>query len=300
MSPKAPGTADGPGTHRASVDETDRGLLLGDGLFETIPLYRGVPFRLPAHLDRLRDGASHVGIPVPDGLDARVSGALEAWRRGSADDAVLAARAPSGPEAALRVTLTRGPGWGLAPPERPCPTLLVTIRARAPAPAADRGRAGLRAVLRGSINERALTANLKSVNYLERIEALRQAHAAGADEALLVNAAGRVIEGTASNLFWVRDGQLLSPGPEAGALAGITRAVVRELAGAIGIPVGDAAPLPPELHDASEVFLTSSLRELTAVTAFEGDPVGDGRPGPVLRRLEAAFRAATVAETAGY
>jgi branched-chain amino acid aminotransferase len=257
----------------------DRGLLLGDGLFETLRLYRGRPFRLDAHLARLRDGAGRVGIPVPPDLNPRVDEVVRRW---------------AGEDGALRILLTRGVGSGLAPPSRPVPTLRVWAEPLA----VDAGllRRGLRAVVRGFVHERALTAGLKTTGYLERIQAVREGHAAGAHEALLRNSAGRVVEGSASNLFWTLGSALLTPSVDEGALPGITRAVVLEVAERLGIPVRSGSPTPGELEASEEVFLSSSLRELAPIVEIEGRPVGPGRPGPVFRAVREGFRDVVVRE----
>lgn len=259
----------------ATVSVADRGFTLGDGLFETLRVYDGVPFRLAAHLERLAAGARRIGIPFPDGLP----------------DAVWATLAANGlRDAAVRVTLTRGAGErGLAPPASPLPTLVVV--ARPYQPEAGLYRNGISAVIAsGRLNEHASTAGLKHLGYLPSVLALMEARAAGADDALLRNTAGHLAEATASNLFLVRSGVLHTPPLASGPLPGITRAAVLEVAERLGIRI-DTAPLPPEALDgAEEVFLTGSLREIVPVVQVGAKRVGDGRPGPLTRRLLTAYR----------
>lgn len=256
----------------------DRGFLLGDGLFETIRLYGDAPFRLDAHLDRLRAGAARVGIAIPRDLDERLSAALDAWRarRGAGDR-----------NGALRLTLTRGIGEGVLPDEDGRPTLVITTARYMP----DRELPvrGLTALLRGRVDERALTAGLKGIGYLERIVALREARAGGAREALLVNSRGRVVEGSASNLFAVRNGVLHTPSVAEGALPGVTRDLVLDLAEARGVHVVEGAMPPDELVRADEIFLTSSLRELAPVVKVEGETIGAGVPGRLVKALQRDF-----------
>jgi branched-chain amino acid aminotransferase len=259
----------------------DRGFLLGDGLFETLRLYRGRPFRLSDHLCRLQEGAARVRLGWPDGVEARVAGALAA----------------SGMEGdgALRITLTRGVGHGLLPPDPPgTPTLHVVARPWHPDPAWE--ERGLSAHLAGRVDEHALTAGLKGIGYLERITALLTARERGAEEAILRNSAGAVVGGSASNLFLVAGGRLRTPALEEGILPGITRSVVLELARHMGLDAEEGSLRPEELARADEVFLTSSLRELVPVVAAEGTRVGPGSPGPVWRRLLDAFRERVRAE----
>jgi branched-chain amino acid aminotransferase len=253
----------------------DRGFTLGDGLFETMRAYGGRVFRLRAHLERLRSSAARLGIPVPPDLE----------------DAVRATLAASGLDsAAVRLTLTRGPGGdGLALPEPARPTVVITVRPYAPA---ERWYVdGARAVFsRGRLNEHALTAGMKRLGYLDQVTAQAEARAAGADEALFLDTAGHLAEGAASNLFLVAGGTLWTPPLSCGVLPGITRSVVIELAEAAGIPVREEPLAPGALRDASEAFLTSSLREVVPIVAIGGDPVGNGRPGPLTLRLLELYR----------
>ncbi|HEV8551321.1 MAG TPA: aminotransferase class IV, partial [Polyangiaceae bacterium] len=136
-------------------------------------------------------------------------------------------------------------------------------------------------------------AGAKLGNYLLSILATHEAHARGAEEALILDARGQVVEGTTSNVFLVRDGSLVTPPDEAGLLAGITRGFVFELAREMGIPVGLRTFAPAELASADEVFITSSIRELVPVVAADGRPAGGGRPGVLTKRLLDAYRALT-------
>lgn len=267
------------------VPSDDRGLLLGDGLFETIRLYGGRPFRLPRHLERLTTGAASVGIPVPHDLADRAAGALAAW--GDRDGI-------------LRLTLTRGSGWGLAPPEPPRSRLLVAVRplVRAPTgrPRPAPGEA-LTARVLGRVDERSLVAGLKTIGYLERVQALRLARRSGADEALLRNSLDRIVEGSASNLVAAIGRTVVSPGPADGALAGITRAVVLEEASRLGWSVEERGLEAAELGALAELLLTSSVREVVPVVEIDGRPVGDGTPGPIGRELTERFQAVVRKET---
>ncbi len=267
---------------RATVPSDDRGLLLGDGLFETVRLFSGIPFRLESHLARLEKSAALVGIPIPAGLRAKVAAGVRSAR---------------GRNAALRITLTRGSGPGLAPPRRPRSRLVITVRGVGGSSRAR--KTGLSALLRGRVDERSLVATLKAIGYLERIQALRLARAEGADEALLCNSEGRVVEGSSSNFFALRGGTLLAPGPDQGALPGITRGVLLEVAERLGLPVEERAPKPEDLAEASEVVLSSALRGIVPVVQIEGRRVGDGVPGPVFLAFLAGYRDVVRRETGG-
>jgi len=282
----------------------DRGFLLGDGLFETVRLYRGRPFRLVDHLARLERSANKIRILYPEDVVGRVQRAL--------------AQANCAGDGSLRITLTRGAGPGLRPPDPPMePTLRVEVRPIHPAPGTlphglgssgsggvyESGlqesalqESGLEARILGRVDETALTAGLKGLGYLERITALLLAREAGAQEALLRNGAGRVVGGSASNLFVVREGGLQTPRVEDGVLPGITRQVVLELAGELGLGMELRACEDVELLGADEIFLTSSLRELAPVVRVDGTMVGSGRPGPVFQALRSAFRGRVAGE----
>jgi len=270
------------GLHPPSAPGNDRGLLLGDGLFETIRVYRGRPFRLDRHLARLRHGAGVVGIRVPRDLEDRIGVALAEL---------------DGSGGFLRITLTRGTGRGLRPSPGAEPRVYLAVGPQTPGGAS--AEEGLRAVIRGRLDERSLVAGLKSLGFLERIQALRLAEAAGAEEALLRNGSDQLVEASASNLLAVRDGTLIAPGPESGALAGITREVLLEAAVSRGWRVEERGLREEELSLVSEVLLSSSLREVVPVVAVEGRRVGHGRPGPFFRALSLAFREVVRSETAG-
>jgi branched-subunit amino acid aminotransferase/4-amino-4-deoxychorismate lyase len=259
-------------TRPSTVPSADRGFLLGDGLFETVRLWRGRPFRLDRHIARLERGAELVGIPIPGELRSKVAKEIAGARD---------------MDAVLRITLTRGSGAGLAPPGRPRSRLVVAIRPLAPKP--HQAQRGLRTVIRGRVDERSLVATLKTLGYLERIQALRLARGAGVDDALLRNSEGRVIEGSSSNLFALRGETLLAPGPGQGALPGITRSVILEVAERLGLQVEERAPRREDLVRAAEAMLSSTLRGIVPVVEVERRKIGGGVPGPLFRELAAGY-----------
>jgi branched-chain amino acid aminotransferase len=136
----------------------------------------------------------------------------------------------------------------------------------------------------------ALDPAIKSINLLNNILAVREAQSRGAGEALLLNERGEVAEGASSNVFVVRAGALVTPPLSAGILAGITRAVVLDLAAELRVPAREQTLWPRDLAEAHEVFITSSLREVAPVTWLDGQKVGEGRPGTLTRRMLAAYR----------
>ncbi|WP_372394486.1 aminotransferase class IV [Azospirillum sp. HJ39] len=253
----------------ARIDPADRGFTLGDGLFETIRVKDGAPRHLSRHLDRLAAGAALLRLPLPYDLAAL-------------SDAMAALVAAGGiADGVLRLTLSRGTGArGVLPPADASPTVLITL-----APAAHM-TAPVAAVIARSTrrNEHSPLSRLKSLNYLDSILARQEAAERGADEALLLNGAGRLAESSVATLFLSVGGRLLTPPVADGALPGIRRALVLERHGA------EEAPLTPaDLARADEAVLTNSLglRPLLSVDGrpIGGRPVGTGSAGPVLARL---------------
>ncbi|MEE1826097.1 aminotransferase class IV [Streptomyces sp. BE20] len=242
----------------------DHGLTTGDGVFETLKAVDGRAFALTRHLDRLTRSARGLGLPDPDHDRVR-----EACAR------VLDANPV--PLGRLRVTYT----GGVAPlgSERgdDAPTLVVSLGT-----AARRPDTTAVAVVPWRRNEHSAVAGLKTTSYAENVVALAAAHRARASEAILANTAGRLCEGTGSNVFVVLDGTLLTPQLSSGCLAGITRRLVIDWCGA------QEAELPLDaLQRAEEVFLTSTLRDVQAVTRVDGRELAG--PGPVTTKAMAVF-----------
>ncbi|MCH7864657.1 MAG: aminotransferase class IV family protein [Proteobacteria bacterium] len=253
----------------ARIDPTDRGLTLGDGLFETIAVRGATPARLDAHLARLREGARVIGLDVPLS-DPALADALS--------EVVEANHMVEG---SLRLTLTRGPApRGLAPVDPAAPSLLImgwpgdlpgdlSGDSTAPEP--------VTAIIatRTRRNEHSPLARIKSLNFLDGILAAREAAEKGADDALLLNTRGTLAEATAANLFLVIDGRAVTPPVDDGALPGVMRADVLRGLGAEENTLG-----PDDLAHASEAFLTNALG-IRALVTVDGAPVGGGGPGPV-------------------
>jgi branched-chain amino acid aminotransferase len=246
-------------------------------LFETMRARRGIVFRLDAHLDRLHAGARVLGIPIPPGLRDHVAAAARTAFTYGYD------------HASVRLTLTRGPAPpGLAPPPHPAPTIALTI---SPLNPPSEPKPVVAAMARARRNEHALTSGLKTLAYTESVLALSQARAEGADDAVFLDTAGHVSEATASNLFAVIDGSLITPPLSCGVLPGITRATVLEIAPALGITVSEREIPEPELAMAREVFLTSSIREIAPLVRIGTTVIGTGKPGEVTQQLIASYTA---------
>ena len=259
------------------ISPSDRGLLLGDGLFETMRAYKGDIFRVGAHLKRLMAGAEILGIGVPvdeEDLLRALSRTLEANGLAQSD-------------ASLRLTLTRGTGpRGLIPSPDAQSTLLITAIDLS----TDTPSQVIAIIANLRRNEHSPLANLKTLNYLDNVLARKEAIEIGADEALLLNTAGNLAEASAANLFAVFDGVLHTPPLGDGALPGITRAVVLELAWGLGIPVMEVSLAPGQLFTAQEAFLTNSLIEIQPLAMVNGRRIGGGEAGEMTRCLQSAYR----------
>jgi branched-chain amino acid aminotransferase len=261
----------------ATIPVYDRGFLYGDAVFETLRTYDGAPCALEAHVARLVRSAARLRIAVPgaDALRAQILDALDAAREGPTDDGYA------------RVMLTRGAApLGLDIDLAKAPSVIVLVEPLPPPPAYDVGiRAVTVATLRAADGTPA--AGAKVTSYLASILALADAKAQGAQEAILLDAAGRVVEGTTSNVFVVsEDGAIRTPGEEVGLLLGITRALVMA-----AVKVETATLTSADLYGSSEVFVTSSVREVVGIVAVDGRSIGRGVPGPVTHRVHAAYLA---------
>ncbi|HEY7510418.1 MAG TPA: aminotransferase class IV [Vicinamibacteria bacterium] len=264
----------------ARVSVLDHGFTFGDAVYETLRTYAGRPFRLDRHLSRLRASAARLGIAVPED-DRELAARLDA----------LLARAGNA-ESYIRVIVTRGEGDLSYNFDRvKGPTVVMAVKPfQGPPPShyADGIDVIVAAVRRN--HPLALDPVIKSCNLLNNILAVREAQARGAAEALLLNHAGEVAEGASTNVFAARAGAVVTPPLTAGILAGITREIVLELAPRAGVAAREETLAPEALLAADEVFLTSTTREVVPVRRVDGRPIGDGRPGPITRRLMAAFR----------
>ncbi|MEP7086404.1 MAG: aminotransferase class IV [Gemmatimonadota bacterium] len=262
----------------------DRGFTLADGLFETMRATNGVIFRLDAHLDRLCIGARILGIPIPPTLRDHVAASARA------------AFASGYVHASVRLTVTRGPAPpGLAPPPHPAPTVALAISPLSP-PQSPRPIVAAMASARR--NEYALTSGIKTLSYTESVLALAQAKLAGADDAIFLDTSGHISDATASNLFAFIGDTLVTPALSCGVLPGITRAAVLDLAQTLGVNTSEREIPEAEIALATEIFLTSSIREIAPVVRISTTATGSGRCGPLTQRLIDAY-AALVREECG-
>ncbi len=253
-----------------AVRPDDAGLLFGRGVYDTFRVRGGRVFRLEAHVARITGGAEVLGIVMP-ALDA-VAVVRELCERAGLTDA------------RVRMTLTAGPAGGR-------PTLVIQARAATDYPAEmyESGMSALISPVRR--NETSPLARVKSLNCLDNIMSREWAQARGADTALLLNTRGALAEASTANAFVVRDGGLVTPPVSDGALPGVTRSAVLELAREAEIEAEEQSLAPEELFSAEEAFLTGAVMGVIPLARVDGRPIGDGKPGAVTRRVQGLYEA---------
>jgi branched-chain amino acid aminotransferase len=270
----------------AVISVFDHGLLYGDGIFEGIRIYAGRVFKLKEHLDRLYRSARAICLEVgltPAELEKAV---LETARANGVRDGYV------------RLVVTRGTGdLGLDP--RKCPKATTFVIADKitlyPEECYTKGME-VATVPTRRVSPQALNPNIKSLNYLNNVLAKIEANQIGVREAVMLNNEGYVAECTGDNVFYVREGQLVTPPTAAGALEGITRNTVMALAAKMGLSVAEKFFTPYDLYTAEEAFLTGTAAEIVPVVRMDTRPVGAGVPGPWTLKLITAYRELTRAE----
>ncbi len=254
----------------ARVSPFDHGLLVGNGVFETLRVYGGVPFAWTRHVQRLARSADGLGLETPDTERLRTT-----------VDAVLHANRLA--EGRVRITVTGGPSpLGSERGDAP-PTVIVAAGPMAPWAASTTVVA-----VPWTRNEHGAVAGLKTISYAENVRALAFAREHGGGEAIFANTAGNLCEATGSNVFLALDGTLCTPTESAGILAGVTRALVLELCTREGIPAEERDVPVNALARADEALLTSSTREVQAISHIDGTAL-PAAPGPVTAAIAAAF-----------
>jgi branched-chain amino acid aminotransferase len=267
----------------ARIPVTDHGLLYGDGIFEGIRAYRGRVFRLDRHLARFATAARQIALALPGGIEFAREVVFETLRAFACDDAYV------------RLIATRGVGELGVDPTSCLSPRLVCIAGRVRIYPQEVLRTGI-ALLTSSLRRPpadVLDPRVKSLNYLNNALAKLEARQRGADEALLLNAAGMVAEASVANVFAVRNGVLLTPPAADGALEGVTRATLLEIAPALEIPAREQTLGRFDLFAADEVFLSGTGAGLVPVRSLDGRTLGAGAPGPVFEKLRVGFADAT-------
>jgi branched-chain amino acid aminotransferase len=267
----------------AKVSVFDHGLLYGDGIFEGIRFYNGRVFRLEEHLERLWDSARSICLEIPMGRGEMTEALLETIRRNDLR------------EGYIRLIVTRGVGnLGLNPVQCKHPSVIIiaTTIALYPKEVCEKGLTVVTCATRRT-SPAALNPAVKSLNYLNNVMARIEANLAGADEALMLNEAGNVAECTADNVFIIKRGQIFTPPIAAGALRGITRSVVFDIAAELGLKITETDITRHDVFVADECFLTGTAAEVIPVVKADGRMIGSGKPGSITTRVIGRFREMT-------
>lgn len=271
---------------QARVSVFDHGLLYGDGVFEGIRVYDGRIFRLDEHIKRLERSARAILLDLPLSHEELIAATVETCRANSVEDGYI------------RLVVTRGVGdLGLDPRSCPKPTVFIIAGdiQLYPEELYERGLSLITCSTRRN-SPASLDPGIKSLNYLNNILAKIECIHADASEGIMLTQAGLVSECTGDNIFVVRGGKLITPPVEAGILDGITRSAVIEVAADENITVHETLFPITEVYGADECFLTGTAAELVPVVQVDGRTVGDGKPGPVTKRLLKRFRDLTRSE----
>jgi branched-chain amino acid aminotransferase len=264
----------------AKISVYDHGLLYGDGVFEGIRAYEGIVFKLDEHLDRLYHSAHTIALDIPLSKEEMKRAVLDTLRKNNLRDAYI------------RLVVTRGIGdLGLDPRKCSKPTVVIITEPLIQLHGEEKKKTGITAMIswvkRDPVD--ATTHEIKSLNYLNSILAKIEANIAGVDEAICLDKRGFVCEGAAENIFIVKNGEIATPPICTGALAGITRGVIINLARRLGYRVTERNITPNELFNADEVFFTGTAAEVIPVREINKRLIGDGKPGPVTKRLMEEF-----------
>jgi len=264
----------------AKISVYDHGLLYGDGVFEGIRAYDGVVFRLNEHIDRLYTSTHTIMLDIPVSKEEMQRIVLDTLKKNKLK------------EAYIRLIVTRGIGdLGLDPKKCSKPSIIVITEPTIVLHSKEMKEKGITTMItwvkRDSVD--ATSHEVKSLNYLNNVLAKIESNFAGMDEAICLDQSGFVCEGTAENVFIVKDGKVITPPTSTGALRGITRTAVMTLTEKLGYPTVERNITPNELFTADEVFLTGTAAEITPVREVNKRVIGSGKPGPITKRLMQEF-----------
>jgi len=264
----------------AKISVYDHGFLYGDGVFEGIREYNGVVFKLKEHIDRLYRSAHAIMLQIPLTKEEMTKAVVETLRKNKMKDSYI------------RLIVSRGVGdLGLDPRKCPKPTVIVitdTINIKADN-AKEVGITTMFSWVRRNPVD-ATTHEIKSLNYLNSVLAKIEANANGVDEAICLEASGCIAEGVGENIFIVKGGEIFTPPTSTGALAGITADVVAEVCEKLGLDLIITNLTPFMLFTADEAFFTGTAMEMVPIREVNKRIIGDGKPGPVTKKLMVAFQ----------
>jgi branched-chain amino acid aminotransferase len=259
----------------AVVSVFDHGFLYGDGIYETLRVYNGVVFKLSEHLQRFYRSASLIGLTLPFDSDYLKTAIYETLLANGLEDAYI------------RLTMSRGPGAiGLDPDFCPAPTTVIIAQEFKEYPAAyyKKGISLIIAATRRNLKD-AINPQIKSLNFLNNILAKIEAKKNNAYEAIMLNASGKLTEGTISNIFFHKDGVLYTPSISCGILDGVTRGLIIELAGREGLELKEGKFVRKDIYEAEEVFITNTTMEVMPVSRIDDRTYPVGKIAKLLRKL---------------
>ena len=268
----------------AKISVFDHGFLYGDGVFEGIRSYNGIVFKLREHVDRLYYSARAIMLSIPMTKDEMIEAVLETLRKNNLKDAYV------------RLVVTRGKGdLGLDPRKCPKPSVIIIAVPLLQLYDEEKREKGMSMVIawvrRDSVD--ATTHEIKSLNYLNSILAKIEANNVGADEAIILDQHGLVSEATAENIFIVKGNRIITPPAASGPLPGITANVVKEIAQSLGYEVIEKGITVAELYGADEAFVTGTAAEVMPIREVNKRRIGEGKMGPVTRKILEKFREVT-------
>jgi branched-chain amino acid aminotransferase len=264
----------------AKVSVFDHGLLYGDGVFEGIRFYNHRVFRLEEHIRRLYDSAKSILLTIPLTPQEMIAATCATIRANGLVDGYI------------RLVITRGVGpMGLSPYKCPKASVIIIVDTIS----LYSGEAYANGLTMATCSSRRpshdiLSPQVKSLNYLNNVMAKVEALQAGAEEGLILNDLGLVAECTGDNVFVIRDGFITTPPITAGALPGITRAAVIDIARELGIPLAERDLSRHDIYTCDECFLTGTAAEVIAATKLDQRVLGTGKPGPITQKIIARFR----------
>jgi branched-chain amino acid aminotransferase len=268
----------------AKISVYDHGLLYGDGVFEGIRAYHGIVFHLKEHIYRLYKSAHSIMLEIPMTKEELTEAVLKTLRKNNLTNAYI------------RLVVTRGVGdLGLDPRKCPKATVIIITEPMLQLNSPEEIEKGITTIItwvkRNPVDT--ATHEIKSLNYLNSILGKIEANSSRVNEAICLDKTGHVCEGVGENIFIVRDGKIYTPPNSSGALNGITRAVVLSLAKKIGYDVTEREMTPNELFIADEVFFTGTAAEVAPIREVNKRVIGNGKPGPITKRLKQEFEKAT-------
>lgn len=270
----------------AKISVFDHGLLYGDGVFEGIRAYNGRVFKLNEHLNRLYNSAKFIMLNIPLTKEELIKAVIDTVKATQLQDAYI------------RLIVTRGVGdLGLDPRKCLKPSIIIIVDKITlyPKEYYENGLELITVPTRKNIPE-ALSPCIKTLNYLNCIMAKIEANNAASHEAIMLNQDGYVAEGTADNIFIVKNNTLITPYLWVGALEGITRNTVMKIGQELGMEVKEAVMTRFDLYTANECFLTGTAAEVIPVIKIDHRPIGDGKPGAITSKIMVRFRQLTQTE----